>query len=138
MWIRNCNKTGKKKGKKGAKVAPGEAGKGEATAAGSSAPAAKEETKPGKAAAPESKGNCLETVMYVADGPTGTMDTAFPAHVLCTFHWSLAIWQQWVRVGPVEAARGVVPAGASGRLVRGAGKELNVPATRGGAESVIR
>ena len=49
-----------------------------------------------------------------------------------------AIWQQWVRVGPAEAARGVVPAGASGRLVRGAGKELNVPATRGGAESVIR
>ncbi len=47
------------------------------------------------AVAAEAGGKNFELVLYTADGPYGTLDPAFDAHVVPLFMWAMAHWQRW-------------------------------------------
>ena len=48
-----------------------------------------------RAAAPKADGKSADFIFYAVDGPTGTVDPAFGAHVLPLKAWASAIWLGW-------------------------------------------
>ena len=48
------------------------------------------------AIAPELGGRNSNATLYLSDGTSGTLDPAFPAHILPLYTWALAWKQQWV------------------------------------------
>lgn len=49
-----------------------------------------------RASAPQAGGKNHELVLYVIDGPWGTLDPAFEAHCAPLRHWFLAWWERWI------------------------------------------
>ena len=47
------------------------------------------------AASPDAGGRNPILVLMAIDGPTGTLDPAFEAHVGPLKHWALAVWEKW-------------------------------------------
>ena len=52
-----------------------------------------------QAAATGTVGQNPDVVLYVLDGPSGTLDPAFDAHVNVIKSWALAYWEAWVPEG---------------------------------------
>ena len=48
-----------------------------------------------KADAPQAGGKDPETVLYLLDGSTGTLDVAFESHTSPVKDWALAWWDNW-------------------------------------------
>ena len=48
-----------------------------------------------RASAPEGGGKDLNLVLYILDGPSGTCDPAFDAHVLPLVRYASAWWENW-------------------------------------------
>ena len=56
------------------------------------------------AAAPEAGGKNPDINLLVLDGPAGTLDPAFHAHLAPLKHWALAWWEGWFSKKQMEHA----------------------------------
>lgn len=57
-----------------------------------------------KASAPEGGGKDPNLVLYLLDGPMGTLDPAFDAHVLPMQRYATAVWQSWQPLQHLQSA----------------------------------